>query len=1288
MKNLILTLGCILYIASSLFSQNYFYDEDRPLAISQNNRELVVHFNSFESFSQITKQIPSGWKLVKQVEKYKMVVLDSPNDLSNAFTLKSLPGFSNLDVRDENRAVQLQDGFNLWLGYQVLLEPKSGISVPGDIQPILQKYNASLSRDDFGKYIIEVNDPNQSLSCSNELVESGLVNWAHPNFYSNHTLHNDPFYPFQFQMNNTGQIISGTNSLNDIDGDLAEAWGLTTGNSSITVAVIDDGMEGHEDMEDGNGNSRLIAGFTPANNAGGTPNSNGAHGMACAGIIGASHNNIGVRGAAPGVNFKSVNIFQGSETTNDIANAFTWAKNQGADVLSNSWGYTSCTLSLSALNSAISDARNNGRGGDGCVVVFAAGNGYKSCVDYPADLSYVMAVGAVTNLGTHSNYSNEGPTLDVVAPSNSAPGQAGAGVRTIDREGSNGYSSSNYTSGFGGTSAACPLVAGVAALILSYDPSLTELEVRTLIENTATDMGSPGFDNTYGNGRVSAYDALMQLGGVVGSTCNSTVANFPYSLDFESGLNEWTQAGNDNFDWSLSSGSTSSSGTGPSSAYQGSTYLYTESSSPNYPNKSAGITSPCFDLNGVNDPTLSFAYNMYGSAMGELVVSASTDGQNYSQIWSLSGDQGTSWSTASISLAAYTNEAELSLRITGTTSGSFTSDIAIDDLSITEGPINPGAVCSSNVNTFPYAESFESTSSFWENSTTDDMNWIRRSGGTPSSGTGPNGAIDGSFYYYIESSYPNYPSKTAILFSPCLDLAGVDSPGIEFKINMYGSSMGTLSLEAKTTAGNWTEIWSLSGSQGTDWLSQSVDLSAYQDESDLVLRFVGTTNTSYTSDMAIDDIFIGTSSGSVELDCFSTIGSFPYSEGFEATSTAWNQGGNDNLDWTRFSGPTPSVSTGPESALQGTYYYYIEASSPNYPSKTANLISPCFDLSSASSAAVDFAYHMYGTSMGELKLEAKSGAGNWQTLWSVSGNQGNNWVSETVSLNDFSGNAALVLRFSGTTGAGFTSDMAIDGIQVYTDLQANVCIPENFTGLVSSYGGSQDAGSHIVSGNGNTVTIQDNAWKYIPLNYTITPNTILAFEFKSTVEGEIHGIGFDTDNNISNSLTFQLHGTQYWGLLNFNNYSGSDWQAYSIPVGTFFTGSYNRLTFASDNDSGTNDNSQFRNVVVYENGSCSPGITVNLITGETAILGNDEENSSSFVVYPNPAAQNAQVIIDEVSADTRLTLTDVSGKVVLNSKITSPRFNLDVSTFANGIYFIKLVAGNNRIETQKLIIAH
>ncbi|NEN24639.1 S8 family serine peptidase [Cryomorpha ignava] len=1285
MKNLTITLAGILYLATSLYSQDYFYDEDRPLAVSENAKELVVHLNTAEAFSKLTKQIPSGWKLVKQIEKYQMVVLESPSNLPENFSLTDLAGYSDLNIKDENFAIQLDDGFNLWLGYQLLLEPKNGVSIPNDISGLMEKFGGSFYRDDFGKFIIEVTNPKNSLLFANALVENGYVNWAHPNFYANHTKYSDPLYPFQFQMNNTGQYISGTNSLNDIDCNAAEAWGITTGSSSITVAVIDDGMESHEDMEDANGNSRLIAGFTPSNGAGGTPYSSGAHGMACSGIIGASHNDIGVRGVAPGVKFKSVNIFEGSETTNDLANAFTWAKNQGADVMSNSWGYTSCTLSLSALNSAITDAKNNGRGGAGSVIVFASGNGYKTCVDYPAKLSYVMAVGAVTNLGTHSNYANEGSDLDIVAPSNAAPGQAGAGVRTIDREGSNGYSSGNYTSGFGGTSAACPVVAGVAALILSHDPTLTELEVRNLIQSTASDMGTSGFDNTYGYGRVNAYQALMQIGGTPAPVCNLTVSNYPYYMDFENGLSGWAQQDNDDFDWTLKTGSTSSSVTGPTSAYQGNFYLYTEASAPNYPNKTAGILAPCFDLTGIDNPSLNFMYNMYGAAIGQLSVEASTDGQTFTEIWSLSGNQGNAWELANISLAAYTGESTFSFRIIGTTTNNYTGDIAIDDLSVTSGVIAPIASCTTTIENYPYVESFESAVSLWQNLENDNIDWTRDASGTPSNSTGPIAAADGTYYYYIEASSPNYPAKTAVLESPCFDVTAISDPVITFETNMNGAAMGTLTLEAKTETGDWTSIWSLSGNQGSDWLYQQIGLADYANETALKFRFTGSTGTSFTSDMALDAIFVGTAPAETGGDCTSTIAAFPYSEGFETVATAWIQGNSDNLDWTRKTGTTTSSGTGPGNALQGSYYYYMEASSPNYPAKSAELISPCFDFSAETNAAIDFSYHMYGSSMGDLKLEARNGNGPWQLLWSITGNQGNNWITETVSLNDFSGSENIALRFIGTTGTSFASDIAIDGIQVYTNTTATACLPEDFTNNVNSYGGSQDAGTHSVSGGGSTISIQNNAWKYAPFNYTITANTMLAFEFKSTGQGEIHGIGFDTDNNISNTLTFQLYGTQAWGILNYENYSGSNWQSYTIPVGSFFTGTYNRLTFACDNDGGTGDNSQFRNIVIYENGSCTPGISINTSTVNNAIIGTENETVSTFVVYPNPASNLVHITINNVREQGSIALTDISGKVLRVIKLQTENTDLDISNFANGVYFIQLLNGDQILETQKLI---
>ena len=83
-------------------------------------------------------------------------------------------------------------------------------------------------------------------------------------------------------------------------------------------------------------------------------------------------------------------------------------------------------------------------------------------------------------------------------------------IRTIDRTGSNGFTSTNYNDNFSGTSAACPQVSGAAALILSINPNLTRLEVENILFSTATDLGASGKDDTYGYGKLNIFSALIE----------------------------------------------------------------------------------------------------------------------------------------------------------------------------------------------------------------------------------------------------------------------------------------------------------------------------------------------------------------------------------------------------------------------------------------------------------------------------------------------------------------------------------------------------------------------------------------------------------------------------------------------------------------------------------------------------------------------------------------------------------------------------------------------------------
>jgi hypothetical protein len=164
------------------------------------------------------------------------------------------------------------------------------------------------------------------------------------------------------------------------------------------------------------------------------------------------------------------------------------------------------------------------------VIVFAAGNG-GACVEYPARNPNVIAVGAIDNQGNQYGYSARGPELDLVAPSGNSFG--GIGVRTLDRMGIAGDFAGNYRDNFDGTSAAAPVVAGVAALVLSVNPNMTQQQVRDILINTAIDMGANGFDNNFGNGRVNACAAVQAAMSTISgpdllcSTSSYTLLNVP-----------------------------------------------------------------------------------------------------------------------------------------------------------------------------------------------------------------------------------------------------------------------------------------------------------------------------------------------------------------------------------------------------------------------------------------------------------------------------------------------------------------------------------------------------------------------------------------------------------------------------------------------------------------------------------------------------------------------------------------------------------------------------------------
>lgn len=174
----------------------------------------------------------------------------------------------------------------------------------------------------------------------------------------------------------------------------------------------------------------------------------------------------------------------------------------------------------------------------------------------------------------------------------------------------------------------------------------------------------------------------------------------------------------------------------------------------------------------------------------------------------------------------------------------------------------------------------------------------------------------------------------------------------------------------------------------------------------------------------------GGGGGGDDLTCSTTITSYPYAESFESGLGAWTQGSGDDFDWTRDSGGTPSTGTGPTTGAAGTWYMYVEASSPNYPSKVTNFDGPCFDLSGQSQATFTFSFHAQGSAVGTTELQANTGSG-WSTIWSLSGDQGANWNAQSVDLAAYLG-TTVQLRFVGSTAASWAGDMAVDDIGLST----------------------------------------------------------------------------------------------------------------------------------------------------------------------------------------------------------------------------------------------------------------
>jgi len=371
------------------------------------------------------------------------------------------------------------------------------------------------------------------------------VAWAVPDFTVPVDLYhqpNDPYFDLQWHHYQAS----------DADIDTDAAWDVTMGDAQVIVAVIDTGVDlDHPDFNP----ARIVTGYnsvTGQNDPTPLADAVDAHGTACSGeILATADNNEGVAGVCPGCSLMGVKMMDGMSSQTQLSTAYTaieYATDNGARVLSNSWGIDEQVIGqvdIQPFYTAIRDAVANGGDGSGAVVLFASGNGDMSGNRQPIgqselqNMPEVMAVGGTGPSDTYVSYSDYGPNLSVAAPT----GQTGdwnemfdgPQICTTDTIGDRGFSrdgyyytpglwgdqktnyqepdnSGNYTQYFAGTSAACPIAAGVVALAWSANLDLTAAQVRMIVEQTADKVGggydAGGHSNDYGYGRVNAGRAV------------------------------------------------------------------------------------------------------------------------------------------------------------------------------------------------------------------------------------------------------------------------------------------------------------------------------------------------------------------------------------------------------------------------------------------------------------------------------------------------------------------------------------------------------------------------------------------------------------------------------------------------------------------------------------------------------------------------------------------------------------------------------------------------------------
>ena len=497
------------------------------VAVRTRERDVLERTAISEEARRIVSQLPER----ERFREAGVEVLDAGN-VNRRDEVRSLLK-PEPAIRFAGRVLVGEDGVEPVLYTENLFIKFAGDALDADVVALLGSLNLTIKRRlEYARnaYFVEAPEGTglEVFDMAERLLERDDVELCHPELIRKSRRRGQ--FPMQWHLG----PATINNVAIDAHANVVPAWAHTRG-EGIVIAIIDDGVD-VEHPEFARPGKVIFPRDTLFGTNNPRPGPGDNHGTACAGVA-CGDGSDGASGVAPGATLMPIRMV-GDLGSQAEADSFQWAAEHGADIISCSWGpadgdprnpndpvHRRVVPLPDSTRLAMNFATTQGRGGKGCVILFAAGNGNES-VDNDGYASYdrVMAIAACNDRGTRSFYSDFGKAIWCAFPSSDpVPASRVRGIWTADRRGHDGYNfgrtslgdaDGDYTNSFGGTSSACPGAAGVAALVLARNPGLRWDQVKDILRQATDQIDQAGGQYVdgrskfYGFGRLNALKAV------------------------------------------------------------------------------------------------------------------------------------------------------------------------------------------------------------------------------------------------------------------------------------------------------------------------------------------------------------------------------------------------------------------------------------------------------------------------------------------------------------------------------------------------------------------------------------------------------------------------------------------------------------------------------------------------------------------------------------------------------------------------------------------------------------